>query len=359
MIRRRLIIGLSVVAVVAATSTSALSLTGTDQTAPTLTLSAPMNGSTVSGSTTVSADAGDNAAVGAVQFKVDGGNVGPAVTAAPYKVAWNTTAVANGSHVVSAVASDAGGNAASVTATVTVSNAAPPPPPPPPPPPGGSISVVKVFEGSDTDRQSHTFTLAAAVTAGHTLILTHVSTIDATDGTGGIVTPNGVSDSRGDTWHQDGVSHNGRSYETVEVWSAVATSGLPAGAAITVKGYPRGLSSEIAIFDVSGIAGPDKVASTDGTYSSSQSTPSVTTSLAHELLVGVHGQSSATASWWTPESASPAWVERVDRFDSGNIGRGIAVETREVTAVGSYRAAGTVKSSVTGNNLLVTYRAAG
>jgi hypothetical protein len=115
----------------------------------------------------------------------------------------------------------------------------------------------------------------------------------------------------------------------------------------------------IAIFDVAGIAGPDMVAATDGTYSSSQATPNVTTSQAHELLVGVHGQSSATAAWWTPEAASPAWVKRVDRFDGGNISRGMAVETREVTAIGSYRAAGKVKSAVTGNNLIVTYRAAG
>jgi hypothetical protein len=316
-----------------------------------------MGGSTVSGSTTVSADAGDNAALGTVQFKLDGANLGAPDTAAPYQVAWDTTGAANGSHVLSVVASDTGGNAATVTETVTVSNEAPAPPPPPPS--GGAITVSKVFEGSDTDRQTHTFTLSAAVPAGNTLILTHVSTVDATDGSGGIVTPNGVSDSAGDAWHQDGVSHNGRSYETVEVWSAVATSGLPSGATVTVKGYPRGLSDEIAIFAVSGIAGPDKVASTDGTYSSSQATPYVTTSQAHELLVGVHGQSSATAAWWTPEAVSPAWVKRVDRFDGGNISRGIAVETREVTAIGSYRAAGTVKSSVTGNNLLVTYRAAG
>jgi hypothetical protein len=356
MIRRRLVIGLSAVAAVAATSTGALSLPGGDQTAPTLTLSAPTAGSTVSGSTTVSADAGDNAAVGAVQFKLDGANLGAPDSAAPYQVAWNTTASANGSHVISAAALDTGGNGATVTATLTVSNAAPPPPPPPPP---SAISVVKVFEGMDTDRQSHTFALTAAVQAGHRLILTHVSTIDATDGTGGIVTPNGVSDAAGDAWHQDGVSHNGRSFETVEVWSAVATSGLPAGAIVTVKGYPRGLSDVIAIFDVAGIAGPDMVGATDGTYSSSQSTPNVTTSQAHELLVGVHGQSSATASWWTPETASPAWVKRVDRFEGGNISRGMAVETREVTALGSYRAAGTVKSSVTGNNLIVTYRAAG
>ena len=65
------------------------------------------------------------------------------------------------------------------------------------------------------------------------------------------------------------------------------------------------------------------------------------------------------APWWTPETASPVWTKRVDRFDAGNIGRGLAVETREVNTAGSYRAAGTVKSAATGNNLLVTYTATG
>jgi hypothetical protein len=351
--RRRLIIGALVVVLLAGTSTAAFSLSSVDQTAPTLTLSAPGAGSTVSGSTTVSADAGDNADLASVQFKLDGANLGAPVAAAPYRVEWDTTAVSNGSHVLSAIASDAVGNAATVIATVTVSNASQPPPP------STVITVAKVFEGSDTDRQTHTFALTAAVAAGQTLILAHVSTIDATDGTGGIVTPNGVSDSAGSTWHQDGVSHNGRSYQTVEIWSAHMTSALPAGATVTVKGYPRGLSDEIAIFAVSGIAGPDRVVSSDGTYSASQATPYVTTSQAHELLVGVHGQSSAGAAWWTPETASPAWTERVDRFDAGNIGRGIAVETREVNTAGSYRAAGIAKSAVTGNNLLVTYKATG
>ena len=357
MTRSRLLIGALVVVVLAGTSTAAFSLSSVDQTAPTLTLSAPGSGSTVSGSTTVSADAADTTGLASVQFKLDGANLGAPVAAAPYQVQWDTTAVANGSHVLSVVASDAVGNAATAIATVTVSNASPPPPPPPPP--GTAITVAKVFEGSDTDRQTHTFALAAAVSAGQTLILAHVSTVDATDGTGGIVTPNGVSDSAGNTWHQDGVSHNGRSYQTVEIWSARTTSAMPAGATVTVKGYPRGLSDEIAIFAVSGIAGPDKIASADGTYSSSQATPSVTTSQAHELLVGVHGQSSAGAPWWTPETASPAWTKRVDRFDAGNIGRGLAVETREVNTAGSYRAAGTVKSAATGNNLLVTYTATG
>jgi hypothetical protein len=350
MTRKRLV-ALAPVAAGLALATAALAASGADQTAPTLTLAAPVGGSTLTGTTTLSATASDDSGVAGVQFEVDGSPLGAPVTAAPYQRAWDTTTATNATHTVSAVVTDTSGNSATVNTTVTVSNAAPPP--------SGSISVKKVFEGSDTDRQVHTFALTAPVPAGDTLILTHVSTVDATDGTGGIVTPNGVTDSAGDAWHQDGRSESGTSFETVEVWSTTVSRSLPAGATVTIQGYPRGLSCELAIFDVSGLAGPDKTAATDGTYSSTQATPYVTTSQAHELLVGVHGQSSVSAPWWTPETVSPAWTKWTDRFDAGNIGRGLAVEIREVTAIGSYRAAGKVKSAVTGNNLLVTYRAAG
>ena len=94
-----------------------------DTTAPSVTISAPANGSTVSGTLAVTATASDNAGVASVQFKVDGGNVGSADTGAPYSVSWNTTSVANGTHVLTAVARDAAGNTrTSAPVTVTVSN---------------------------------------------------------------------------------------------------------------------------------------------------------------------------------------------------------------------------------------------
>ena len=57
-----------------------------DTTVPTVAITAPANGATVSGSVTVSANASDNVAVAGVQFKVDGANVGSEDTAAPYSV---------------------------------------------------------------------------------------------------------------------------------------------------------------------------------------------------------------------------------------------------------------------------------
>ena len=94
-----------------------------DTTPPTVSITSPANGATVSGTITVTANAADNVGVAGVQFRVDGANVGAEDSAAPYSASFNTTAVANGSHTLSAVARDAAGNrTTSAGVTVSVSN---------------------------------------------------------------------------------------------------------------------------------------------------------------------------------------------------------------------------------------------
>src|SRR5205823_3262311 len=92
-----------------------------DSTAPTVTFLAPASGA-VSQTISVSASATDNLAVAGVTLLVDDQPIGGEVTAAPYVVSWDTTAVANGSHVLTAVARDAAGNKSTATRGVTVSN---------------------------------------------------------------------------------------------------------------------------------------------------------------------------------------------------------------------------------------------
>ncbi len=97
-----------------------------DSTPPTVSMSAPANGATVSGSTvTVSASAADNVGVAGVQFQLDGVNLGNRVTATPYRVTWDTTMAVNGLHALTAIASDAAGNQATARISVTVNNSAP------------------------------------------------------------------------------------------------------------------------------------------------------------------------------------------------------------------------------------------
>jgi poly(hydroxyalkanoate) depolymerase family esterase len=93
-----------------------------DTTPPTVNVTAPAHGATVSGTVTVTASASDAVGVTRVEFYVDGSLAG-SDSAAPYELAWNTTGVANGTHALSARAFDAAGNSATDADTsVTVSN---------------------------------------------------------------------------------------------------------------------------------------------------------------------------------------------------------------------------------------------
>ncbi|PTL78734.1 S8 family serine peptidase [Vitiosangium sp. GDMCC 1.1324] len=96
---------------------------GGDTTAPSTSITAPAGGSTLSGTTTVSADASDNVGVSKVEFYAGSSLIGTDSTT-PYSVDWNTTAVANGSYSLTTKAYDAAGNVGtSSTVSVTVNNA--------------------------------------------------------------------------------------------------------------------------------------------------------------------------------------------------------------------------------------------
>ncbi|PYR97136.1 MAG: hypothetical protein DMG16_25650, partial [Acidobacteria bacterium] len=95
-----------------------------DTTPPTVSISGPANGTTVSGSLSVAATASDNVGVAGVQFKLDGANLGTELTAGPWAVQWNTLTAINGAHTLTAVVRDAAGNTATASpVTVQVSNA--------------------------------------------------------------------------------------------------------------------------------------------------------------------------------------------------------------------------------------------
>jgi concanavalin A-like lectin/glucanase superfamily protein/Big-like domain-containing protein/purple acid phosphatase-like protein len=94
-----------------------------DTVAPSVAMTAPTNGSTVSGTITVSAQGSDNVAVSSVQFLRDGASFGSADSASPYSVNWDTATSTNGTHTLAATAVDAAGNTAtSQLVTVTVNN---------------------------------------------------------------------------------------------------------------------------------------------------------------------------------------------------------------------------------------------
>ena len=92
-----------------------------DTTPPTVSVTSPAGGATVSGTVPMTATASDDVAVASVEFWVDGTKVATD-TSAPYSYSWDTTQVAGGAHTLLVKAVDSSNNTASATVGVTVSN---------------------------------------------------------------------------------------------------------------------------------------------------------------------------------------------------------------------------------------------
>ena len=81
----------------------------------------PDNGSTVSGTISVTANASDDNGISKVEFYIDG-SLKSTDTSSPYSYSWNTTAASAGAHTVKVIAYDTEKQTASDQHTVTVDN---------------------------------------------------------------------------------------------------------------------------------------------------------------------------------------------------------------------------------------------
>src|SRR5437660_3844251 len=92
--------------------------------APTVSISSPANGATVSGTTTVSGVASDGLTITSVQVSVDGGSFANASGTTNWSFSLNTNSFSNGSHTLSAKVSDSAGlSATSSVVNFSVNNA--------------------------------------------------------------------------------------------------------------------------------------------------------------------------------------------------------------------------------------------
>lgn len=119
--------------------------------APSVSLTAPSNGALLAGSSVaLSATASDPTGVATVQFKVDGTNIGSAITSSPYTTTWNSTGVADGSHTLYAVALNNAGKYATSSVSVTVDNTPP------------TVSLTAPSSGATVSGSSVTLTATAS-----------------------------------------------------------------------------------------------------------------------------------------------------------------------------------------------------
>jgi len=92
--------------------------------APTVSISSPANGSTVSGTVSVSGVASDGLTISSVQLSVDGGAFANASGTTSWSTSLNTNSLSNGTHSLSAKVNDSAGNSAtSSLVDISVNNA--------------------------------------------------------------------------------------------------------------------------------------------------------------------------------------------------------------------------------------------
>ena len=101
-------------------------VSGSDITNPTVNISSPSNGSTVSGTVSITANASDNAGLNVVRFSING-NLVHSDNSSPYSYSWNTSSASAGVHVLTATAVDAAGNSSTHEIEVTVNTTVLPP----------------------------------------------------------------------------------------------------------------------------------------------------------------------------------------------------------------------------------------
>jgi len=92
-----------------------------DTTAPTVSITAPASGATVSDTITISATASDNVGVSYCAYKIDSGST-HSDSSSPYSWSLDTTTLSDGSHTITVYAYDAAGNSAYATRSITVAN---------------------------------------------------------------------------------------------------------------------------------------------------------------------------------------------------------------------------------------------
>lgn len=302
-----------------------------DTTPPTVSISSPAGGATVSSSLSVSANAADNIGVVGVQFKLDGANLGSEDTTSPYSVTWNTTTATNGTHTLTAVARDAAGNSTtSSVVSVTVNNTTPPP---------TAISYVQGNIGSYTAVTSLTVAFTSANTAGSLIVVTARTSAQNRTWT--------ISDTRGNTYYLarqfnsvDEANADLRVYYAYNVAAGANTVSLSISGAATRVGL------SVREYRGFGAANPlDQSAAASGS-SAFLNSGTVSTTAANELIIGF-GTTSNTSTF----TAGSGFNNLLQNF----AGR-LASQDRIVSSAGTYNSTMSISPAFGWSSMVVTFK---
>jgi hypothetical protein len=205
------------------TSTPVTVTVDNDKTAPTVSLLSPIEGETLSGSVTLKASASDNVGVNAVSF-YDGTTLLGTLYAAPHYFTWNTTSASNGTHSLTAKASDAAGNVTTSTAvTVTLANDKTAP----------TVSLTAPAAGATL---TGTVTLTASASDNVAL-----ARVEFYDGSTKLGTVTGAGPTYSFAWNTTTTSNGGHTLKAVAVDTS-NNSGTSATVSVTVSNVTPGLA---------------------------------------------------------------------------------------------------------------------
>ena len=302
------------------TTSAAVSVTvqNGDTTAPTVSVTAPAAGSTVSGTVTVSATASDNVGVAGVQFLLDGVALGAEDATAPYSVSWNTTATANGSHTLTARARDAAGNqTTSAAVSVTVQNGDTTAP---------TVSVTAPAAGSTV---SGTVTVSATASdnvgvAGVQFLLDGVA-LGAEDATA----PYSVS------WNTTATANGSHTLtarardaagnQTTSAAVAATVANVAAGGLVAAYGFEEGAGS--AVGDASGLGNAGTISGatwvTAGKYGKALSFNGTSSLVTVNDTAALHLTTAMTLEAWVRPSASASWRSVLLKETSNGLAYGL------------------------------------
>ena len=216
-----------------------------------VTIDSPASGLTVAGSITVHANISPlGALVTRVQFRLDGANLGAADTSAPYAVPWATTTVTNGSHALTAVATDALGlQFTSDPVTVTVLNG---------PPPDTTAPTVSITAPAPGSTASGTIIVTASASDNVGVASVQFVLDGANLGAADTTSPYAVA------WDTT-TATNGSHTLTAVARDAAGNSGTSAPATVTVSNGSTGTTFAPGDLVVSIVDGPPQWRHADGT----------------------------------------------------------------------------------------------
>jgi hypothetical protein len=261
---------------------------------PTVTITNPAAGETVSGTVPVAANVTSNLPIASVQFFLDGTPLGTPVTSSPYSIQWDTTLATAGTHVLTATATDTSGDAGtSKPVSVTVQNPAPP-------------MTCFVMQAQSNVHGNGTVTTPSFHTAAADEVL--VAFVSA-DGPANVLSQSSTVSGAGLKWTL--VRRANGQPGDAEVWEAPAPFVL-ANATVTSKLAKSGYDQSLTVIAMEGVSGVG--AAVSGSSASGAPSVKLTTTGATSLVFAVgHDWDNAQA-----RTLPPGWTMLDQWVDTGS-----------------------------------------